>query len=100
MEVGPVPEQREDGGVIERRRRNKPAELPRKLHEGEISAGRAMIRAAVSMPREEKGETKKLSKNENTKGEKACRLLFVGSAFCHGCLGRHEEMRNKLQHGL
>ncbi len=39
MEVGPVPEQREDGGIIERRRRGKPAELLWILPQREISAG-------------------------------------------------------------
>ncbi len=35
-EVGPVPEQREDGGVIKGHRLGDPAELPRILDQGEI----------------------------------------------------------------
>ncbi len=40
MGIGPVPEQREDGGVIEARRRGEPAEFPGVLGEREITAGK------------------------------------------------------------
>ncbi len=38
--VDPMPEQRNDGGVIEDCRRGKPAELPGLLHHGEISVSK------------------------------------------------------------
>ncbi len=38
MEVGTMPEQQEDGGVVEYRRRGKHAELPLIVHKGEISS--------------------------------------------------------------
>ncbi len=78
MEVGPVPEQREDGGIIERRRRGKPAELPRILPQREILAGQG-AEPSGGLHRCER-ENKKTFKNEKTKGEKGRRLLFFRSA--------------------
>ncbi len=40
MGIGPVPEQREDGCVIEAHRRGEPAEFPGVLGEREISVGK------------------------------------------------------------
>ncbi len=67
MLVGPVPEQRENGGVIECRRRGKPAGLPRILHEGEISASQGND---TSGGLHATGGKKGRQKNEKTKGEK------------------------------
>ncbi len=43
------------------------------------------------MPREQKGENKKLLKNEKTKGKKGRRLLLVGPLFCHIPVERGDE---------
>ncbi len=70
MGIGPVPEQREDGGIIEGRRRGEPVEFPRKLGEREIQAG---------------------------KGDEACgdlhRRVGIGPVFCHTPLKDRETRR-------
>ncbi len=86
-----MPEQREDGGVIECYRRGKPAELPGVLDEREISAGKG-DEASDSLHRKKKGKQKNFTKNEKNKRGEGRRLLFVGS----GLLSQHrQETRGK-----
>ncbi len=80
MVVGPVPEQREDGGVVESRHRGEPAELPRILLKGEILAGKGDDTSGGVHSHGRNEEDKRLFKNPKTKGEKGRRLLFVWSA--------------------
>ncbi len=68
MVVGPVPEQREDGGLIEDRRRGEYAELPGIFHHGEISAGKGDEQSGGLHSRRGKTElNKKLFKKRETR---------------------------------
>ncbi len=70
MGIGPVPEQREDGCVIEARRRGEPAEFPGVLGEREISVGKGdeagsdFHRRGSQKNRKQKTFQKRENKNE------------------------------------
>ncbi len=97
MVVGPVPEHRENGGVIDCRRHSEPAELPQILHEGEISAGQGND---TSGSFHAAGGKRGNKKRENKRGE-GRHLLLLGLVFCHTSQGaRSEETRRTFNNPL
>ncbi len=81
MVIGPVPEQQEDGGLIECYHRSEPAELPGILDKGEKNTKR--------------GKQKTFQTNKNKRGQGApLTLLFcLGLLFGHNLLGSKETRR-------
>ncbi len=86
MGIGPVPEQQEDGGLIECYHRSEPAELPGILDKGEKNTNE---------------ENKRLFKKTKTKEDRGRRLRFYFVWVCCSvtiCWGaRSEETRRTLK---
>ncbi len=77
--IGPVPEQGENGGIIESRRRGEPAELPGILNKCEILAAKGNEAGGdFHSRREKKATTKNIFKNgkQNTGKKSTAHFLF------------------------